>query len=490
MLSGRAAAVAASALLAACARIEPPPGGPPDAKPPTLVATRPDSLRILPDFEGAVEFVFDEVISEGGSPSEGRGTGDLERLVLLSPSNDVPVVTWKRDRIAVWPRGGWQPDRVYRVQLLPGVTDMRNNRGTGSSTVTFTTGAPLPDLTLRGKAYDWSTGQPARGALLEAVLEPDSLVYKGATDSSGTFSLGPLPRGQYVVYATVDQNRNLRRDRREAFDSARVVGDSGQVPELWMFPHDSAPPKLQAPTVQDSMTVVLPFSQKLDPTLRLDSSAVTVLRLPDSTRIGVLSVLPPALDDSLQRIARLETARRDSVARANAPKDSVPAAAPVAPVAPPVQRPDTTRGKPKALPAKPPVLKPAPDSARAVIERLDSTLRGQGKADSSRTQKPSRPPLYERFIMRLAEPVVPGGKYAVEVRGVRNVNGATGDSKAGFTVPERPKIPVDTTKPKGEKGDSTRPVVPGRDSLPLPAEGAVRPDSAVADPRKQAPRKP
>jgi hypothetical protein len=487
VLSGRAAAVAACALLAACARIEPPPGGPPDAKPPTLVATRPDSLRILPDFEGAVEFVFDEVISEGGSPSEGRGTGDLERLVLLSPSNDVPVVAWKRDRIAVRPRGGWQPDRVYRVQLLPGVTDMRNNRGTGGSTVTFTTGAPLPDLTLRGKAYDWSTGQPARGALLEAVLEPDSLVYKGAADSSGTFTLGPLPRGQYVVYATVDQNRNLRRDRREAFDSARVAGDSGQVPELWMFPHDSAPPKLQAPTVQDSMTVVLPFNQKLDPALRLDSSAVTVLRLPDSTRIGVLSVLPPALDDSLQRIARLETTRRDSVARANAPKDSMPAAAPVAP---PVQRPDSTRGKPKALPGKPPVLKPAPDSARAVIERLDSTLRGQAKADSSRAQKPSRPPLYERFIMRLAEPVVPGGKYAVEVRGVRNVNGATGDSKAGFTVPERPKVPVDTTKPKGEKGDSTRPVAPGRDSLPLPAEGAVRPDSAVVDPRKQAPRKP
>lgn len=486
MLSGRAAAAAALALLAACARIEPPPGGPPDAKPPTLVATRPDSLRSLPDFKGDVEFVFDEVISEGGSPNEGSGSGDLERLVLLSPSSDVPVVAWKRDRIAVHPRGGWQPNRVYRVQLLPGVADVRNNRGTVSRTVTFTTGAPLPDLTLSGKAYDWSTGQPARGALLEAVLEPDSLVYKGATDSSGTFSLGPLPRGQYVVYASVDQNRNLRRDRREAFDSARVVGDSGQVPELWMFPHDSAPPKLQAPTVQDSMTVVLPFNQKLDPALRLDTSAVTVLRLPDSTRVAVLSVLPQTLDDSLQRLARLETARRDSVARAKAPKDSLPAA----PAAPPVPRPDTARGKPKAPPAKPPALKPAPDSARAVIERLDSTLRGQAKADSSRASKPSRPPLSERFIMRLAEPVVPGGKYTVEVRGVRNVNGATGDSKAGFTVPERPKIPVDTTKPKVPPGDSTRPDVPGRDSLPPPTNDAVRPDSAAPDPRKQAPPKP
>jgi hypothetical protein len=485
VLSGRAAAVAALALLAACARIEPPPGGPPDAKPPTLVATRPDSLRILPGFKGSVEFVFDEVISEGGSPSEGRGTGDLERLVLLSPSTEVPVVEWKRDRIAVRPPGGWLPDRVYRVQLLPGVVDVRNNRGSVTRTVTFTTGAPLPDLALRGKVYDWSTGQPARGALLEAVLEPDSLVYKGATDSSGTFSLGPLPRGQYLVYATADQNRNLRRDRREAFDSARAIGDSGQVAELWMFPHDSAPPKLQAPTAQDSMTVVLPFNQKLDPALRLDSAAVTVLRLPDSTRIGVRSVLPPALDDSLQRLARLETTRRDSLARERAPRDSVPP-----PAAAPAPGPDTTRGRAKAPPPKSPVLKPVPDSARAVMERLDSTLRGQAKGDTTRTTKASRPPLYERFIMRLAEPVVPGGKYTVEVRGVRNVNGATGDSKAGFTVPERPKVRGDSTKVQGEKGDSVRPAMPGRDSLPPSTDPAARPDSAVADPRRQAPPKP
>ena len=450
MLSGRATALAAFALALACARIEPPPGGPPDKLPPKLATTRPDSMRILPDFDGAVEFVFNEVISEGGQPNEGLGTGDLERLVLLSPSNEVPVVQWQRNRIAVRPRDGWQPNRVYRVQLLPGVADVRNNRGAQSSVVTFTTGAPLPDLTLTGKAFDWSTGQPARGALLEAVLEPDSLVYKGATDSTGNYALGPLPRGQYVVYATLDQNRNLRRDRREAFDSVRVVGDSGRANELWLFPHDTAPPKLQAPTVQDSMAIVLPFNQKLDPTLRLDSTAVTILRLPDSTRLGVRSVLPPAIDDSIQRASRPTT--RDSTARPDKRADSVPPS-----------------------PEKRPALVPAPDSAKAAMARLDSTLRTQTKADSG-ARKPSRPPLYERLVVRLSEPLAPGGKYAVEVRGARNVSGATGDSKAGFTVPERPRIPVDTTKIKAEKGDSTGP-------------DKGRPDSTFVDPRQPAPQK-
>ena len=485
MLSGAGRRLACAALCLAsfaCARIEPPPGGAPDTKAPTLVATRPDSMRILPDFGGTVDFVFNEVISEGGTPSEGRGTSDLERLVLLSPTTEVPVVEWKRNRLAVRPREGWKPNRVYRVQLLPGISDVRNNRGTVSSTVTFTTGAPLPDFTLTGKAYDWSTGQAARGALLEAVLEPDSLVYRSATDSTGGFSFGPLPRGTYLVFATIDQNRNQRRDRREAFDSARVAADSGRVPELWLFPHDSAPPKLQTPTVQDSLTINLPFNQKLDPTLRLDSTSVTIVRLPDSTRLAVRSLLPATVDDSVSRAAR---AVRDSMAR-----DSTRRADSLAP------RPDTTRAPSPAQPdtvkrpapppgqAQPPqpALRPAPDSARVAIAKLDSALAGK-RRDSVRVVKPSRPPLTDRLVLRLAEPLVPGGKYSVEVRGIRNPNGATGDSRAGFTMPERP-APADSTKLKGRKGKAPAQGAP--EAPPVPAD-TTRPDSAALVPRAQPP---
>ena len=112
----------------ACARIEPPPGGPPDRAPPRLIATRPDSFARLTAFKGVAEFQFDEVVSEGGSPNRGEGTGGLERLVILSPSKRVPEVRWRRNRITVRPQEGWRPNRVYRVELLPGVTDLRNNR--------------------------------------------------------------------------------------------------------------------------------------------------------------------------------------------------------------------------------------------------------------------------------------------------------------------------------------------------------------------------
>lgn len=463
MLSrGPVACGALLAVAAACARIEPPPGGPPDRKPPVVVAVRPDSMAVLPDFDGEVEFVFDEVISEGGQANEGLGTGDLERLVLLSPTTEVPVVQWKRNRITVRPREGWQPDRVYRVQLLPGVSDIRNNRGGREVLLTFTTGADLPDHTLTGAVYDWSTGQPARGALLEAVLTPDSLVYRGTTDSTGKFRLGPLPRGDYQVLATLDQNRNLRREAREAFDSVRVPRDSAAVPELWMFVHDSAPPRLGVPQPIDSTSVALPFNQKLDPAQALDSAAVSVRRLPDSLAVPVVAFLTQVRHDSLARAARPPA---DSLARARG-ADSL---------APRKGKADSTPAREGALVPKVP-LKPAGDSARAAMAKLDSMLGGT-RADTTR-RRPSRLPLSDRLVVRLGEPLVPGGRYTVEVRDIRNANGVPGTSRAGFAVPERPKPrPADSTTAGGA------PRAPAtRDSAP-PADTTRRaPDTMPAPP--------
>src|SRR5688572_11281664 len=68
----------------ACASIAPPPGGPTDRLPPRLVAVVPDTMAVLADFDDEVEFQFDEVVAEGGTPNFGLGTGDLERLIILS----------------------------------------------------------------------------------------------------------------------------------------------------------------------------------------------------------------------------------------------------------------------------------------------------------------------------------------------------------------------------------------------------------------------
>jgi len=284
---GLIAPLALSLAALACANIQPPPGGPPDTEPPELVGTFPESLAVLPGFHGAVEFRFNEVVSEGSQPSQGLGTGDLERLVILSPTTQVPEVRWHRRRISVRPAEGWQPNRVYRVELLPGVADVRQNRGKAEAVITFTTGAPPPRDTLSGRVYDWRAGRPAAGALVEAVLEPDSLPYRGLADSSGSFRLGPLPRGDYLVYGVIDENKNRQRDPREAWDTVRIAADSLRPAELYAFVHDTAPPRIASVTATDSLTATITFAQPLDPFQRLDPGAATLRRLPDSTTIPV-----------------------------------------------------------------------------------------------------------------------------------------------------------------------------------------------------------
>jgi hypothetical protein len=429
-----AAALAALAALG-CARIEPPPGGPPDAAAPRLIATRPDSFARLPDFKGDVEFRFDEVISEGGTPNQGTGTGDLEKLVILSPTTRVPDVTWRRSRITVRPREGWRPNRVYRVELLPGATDLRRNRSTAATVLTFTTGAPLPTTTIEATVVDWTTNRPVPGALVEAVLLPDSLPYRGLADSSGHLKLGPLPDGEYLVRGVLDQNRNMQFDGREAFDTVRLARGKTAAGELWTFVHDTTPPRIREIAVRDSTTASVSLSQDLDPGQRLAATQVTVRILPDSTPIRVTSLLPKPLDDSLHRPA----AKRDTTTRDTAAVDT------------------TRRG-----------------ARRGLVEVEEGRLAGRRGA-AQLEPLTSRPPLTDELVLRVPQPWQPDGRYEVEIRGLRTVSGVTGDVRGAMSV--KPAAKPDSTR---RGADSTR--VKGA----LPGKGAVRgADSLKRRPPKQ-----
>ena len=393
--AARSLAIALVAL-AACARIEPPPGGPPDQAPPYLVSVSPDTMASLPGFDGEVEFQFNEVISEGSSPSRGTGTGDLERLILLSPTDKIPEVSWKRSRLTVRPREGWRPNTVYRVELLPGVMDLRNNRATElSRTLTFTTGGEMPRDTLALRVYDWTTGRPAVRALVEAFLLPDSLRYRFSTDSSGRISATPLPPGQFLVYAVLDANSNSLREEREAFDSATVATGADSV-ELWTFPHDTTPPRVREALPRDSTSVAVQFSQPLDPGLDLTPEAVSVWRQADSSMVEVAWLLTQAEADSLQRAEQDSAMKR--AAEAVAPDSAAPT--------PPPDSAPAARAKPGAGPGA-----PAPEP-------------------------PSRPALSDRLMLRLVAPMDSGGRYGFSIRGVRNVTGVSADVNGVFVAPE------------------------------------------------------
>ena len=261
----------------------------------------PNPPRSIPGFDGSVEFYFDEVVSEGSQPSQGLGTSELERLILLSPSRDIPRISWKRDHISVRPKEGWRPDRVYRVQLLPGHHRPEPQPATGRGRHhVFHRRASADRYAVR--ACWWTGPPPARpgrpGHRDAAARQPALQGHDGFQRPATRW--GPCRRADYLIYAAVDQNRNLKIDGREGWDTRRVNGGQRVGSRvLWAFPHDTVGPRIQTVTAKDSLTWKSHSPRYWIPTsasIHLDGR----IQRSDSTSIPVVSALQPRLDDSVQ----------------------------------------------------------------------------------------------------------------------------------------------------------------------------------------------
>ncbi len=377
----------------------------------------------------------------------GLGTGDLEKLVILSPSERVPKVRWKRSRITVRPAEGWRPNTVYRVQLLPGVMDIRRNRYDSTRVVTFTTGAPLPELHLTGQVWDWTTARPAaerarrrhppsrQPAIPDARRQCREVRFRPAAERR-------LPR--------------LRRHRPEQERPARSTGGVG-------LPADAEGQRRRAGALGLSARFRRPASLEGrgeglalgDPHLHPTPRPRTAIRSGHGTR-------PPA--------PRLGRGRSPDAA---------------------VRESNTTRSTARRRPhpirpcRRPPRHRPSRSARRRrTASRLPRTA-------SSRRGRRSTP----RCSLRVAEMWKPGATYVVEIDSIRNANGAAADVRGPLEVPE---VKVDTTAVAidtlGTPADSLRmptdsaavrpdpPPMPGNDSLPPTAAGPL-----MDDPRRQLP---
>jgi len=420
----------ASALImatAACANTGEPPGGPPDEKPPVVLGVFPESGAVVPDLRGDAVIQYDGVIDELSGAGGGGSVGvtGLAARVLLSPTRGPVNVSWHRSSIHVKPAEGWKPGRVYRLEVLPGIADLRRNLTKERRVIVFSTGPDIPQASLSGVAVQWVEQRPLTGGLIRAVPLPDTIPYLAVTDSSGAFRLDPLPPGRYAVFAVVDQNGNRLRDRREAYDSMLVTLDSSAAIVLWAFSHDTTGPRLRQVDPIDSSSARLTFTQPLDPALPLDSLRVRVLALPDSIPLRVRGVFTLAAFDSL-------------TARERAAADSARAAA------------DTTR--PDTAPTAPGQAgRPGPATQAEDTAAVRLILR-------------QRPIPQDKLILRVDSTFTPGNRYYVEVRGARNLSGARAEAHTVLVVPKPKPVPVpraDTSRARPDSarapGDSTRP---------------------------------
>ena len=406
----------------ACANTGEPPGGPPDTSPPQVLAVQPESGAVVPDWKRDAVIQFDDVIDEmatGGGGGGGGGTiTGLAKQIVLSPVAGEVKMSWHRSSIHVKPAEGWKPGRVYHLQLLPGIVDLRRNVAKTGRAVIFSTGPAIPTASITGTTLQWVEQRLLVSGAIRAVPAGDtSLAYLTVTDSTGKFRLDAVPPGRYVVYAIQDQNNNRRLDRREAYDSATVTLDTTAAVALWTFVHDTVGPRARAADPVDSITFRLTFSQAIDPSRLPDTTRLAVLALPDSTPLPVAAILTPARYDSL---VATERAALDSAHRA---ADTTHAARPDT-----GQHADTTQRAPAPRAAGGPggaAARPPADTTWKILLR-------------------QRPAPSDKIVVRMARPLAPASRFFVRVRGVRNLNGATADGGTVLTTPK--PVPRDTTK--------------------------------------------
>ena len=355
----------------ACASPGMPPGGSPDVAAPQIVSINPDSgsVGVKPK---QVIFQFDEVVAER-PPS----VTTLADLFLISPRDGLPDVSWHRDAIAVKPTRGWRSNTPYTVIMMRGLADIRGNvRNTGATTF-FSTGPTIPRTRMSGHVFDWVTGAPASGALIESFLRPDSIrPYVALADTSGAFVLEHLPPARYTVRAYLDRNKNMGIDPSEPWDSVSVNLTDSVRTELLLFVHDTVAPQLREIAAVDSQTLRVTFDKPVDPTQTLTMANFAIIG-PDSSPVPIASVNP-------------------------APRDTIGKTA-----APDLRAPQTLRT-------------PAPPRADTITARRPVM---------------SRPTVISSAIIRLQRPLTPKVAYRVRAIGIRGLLGRTGSSERIYTAP-------------------------------------------------------
>lgn len=434
----RAARAIAAVLAAgaACAQVAPPSGGEIPRVPPMVVSTEPEHLAIVEPGDRPLVFRFDKRISE-------RGVADF---VVVSPETGEVRVRHRRTSLEVRLRGGWQPGKVYRVELKPGLRDVYGNARTNPVEVVFSTGPEIQPTAVAGMVTDRITGRPPSAASLrvDAVNSADSTVYTASVDNNGLFAMRYLPTGSYRIRAYLDQNRNRVPDPHEASAESliRVNVEDTALVALSILAPDSTAPRLVRAESPDSFHVRLTFDDHMDPGVPLEGVSVRLRTLPDSTEVSVDTVLFVA--DYREYAARTGRVAAPATAQDTAAADSLPH--------------DDAADDAAA--------EPEPD----IEEEEQDPL-----------------PVQELIVVPTSV-LAPETQYEIEISGVVNLHGLVGGGTVTFRTPARPPPPdpVDDTAQDdagaGAGGADQTPPEPGGDDAAPDAGVDAAADDVAGEP--------
>lgn len=337
--------------------------------------------------------LFDERLSERGFS---------ETLFVVSPLDGGMRIERDGAEIRIAIDGGWRPDRIYRLVLLPGLRDLFGNARAEPVELVFSTGPPVPQTAIAGIVLDRITGSSAVSPVVEAVRRADTARYMAIADSGGFYALRHLPAGVYDMHAYADANRNRRRDPAEPVDSGHVASlTADTITQIFhVLSPDSTGPVVLRASVVDSLHVRIALDDYVTAEAAAAASAA-VLLLPDSAQFASAEQiwLEPQFRTQL---------RATPVAVDTAGADTTGVAV------------DTTD------------IAAAQRMAAAAAAAAEAAA-----ADSAAARRGPQLPARE-LVIRLDRTLLPGAEYVVVVRGLVNLYNLGGGGSATFESPAAP----------------------------------------------------
>ena len=422
-------------LASSCAQQGTPPGGPEDLRPPIVVRTVPDTFELLGTLDGLIRFEFDERISERSS------SGTLDNAVIISPRSGELVVRHDSRSLTIELLGGFRPDLVYRVTLLPVVRDLFGNQMRDPFELIFSTGGETIPTTLAGIAWDRITGSGVNDYQVWATsLDDDSIVHVAVTDNQGVYAFRYIPGANYEITAFDDRNADAVLGMMEIQGSRRLSIENGDTVFL-DFPvlqPDTTPATLVTASALDSVTLLLEFDDYLDPALVLETIGLTVTS-EDSTGVVVDSILHE--HDYLAYVSMV----MDSLVLLDSLDAVLQAAAMAAEIAAEL---DTTivdsiasdvrvsQEDPEVLGDSEPVRRRGPPDLEGRSTTLSSRRVGPNSVGGRQANGPDGEPLpARRIVVLLGDSVLPDITYNVAINGLQNLYGVPlGGGETSFFI--------------------------------------------------------
>lgn len=470
-------ALTAGAISGGCARPMAPSGGPVDFIPPMVASTWPDTFQVIEPTRDPVKIIFSERISE--RPTE----GSLNAAVIVSPVTAEHRVKHTRSGLEVEVIGGFKPDLVYRVRVLPTIKDLFSNEMQGPFELVFSTGAPFETNVVAGIVKDRVSGEAIQGVLVQAREEgaPEPPVYVAASDSSGVFALRYLPAGAYRLSLFQDVNRNSEPDFSELQGSAETpavgtlaeAADTVILREIGLLRPDTLPARVVLVEAMDSLLVRVGFDDYMDAEGSLEEVGAVILA-EDSTEVRIDRLLWPRQVDSLRAVADSIAAEERRLARV----DSLQVLADsLGQILATMRAAGDTVGV---------------DTLGPVLEQIQTRLEPPEppEEEPEGPREPVEPPpiLPQReFFIRLVDSLAPNRPYHLTVTGIVNINGLPGgggEASFDWEPPEREAdtagVAADTASTPPDTGAVTSP-----DTWRLPPERS-RPPPGAPPPNRDA----